>query len=511
MSNSNHLLTVEQMGTADRMTIAGGTPGIVLMERAGAGMARVIRRRYSVRSVLAACGPGNNGGDGFITARILRDAGWPVRLALLGDVENLKGDAAIAAERWGDAIAPLSAQSLDGCALLVDAIFGAGLSKPLSGAVLDFAEAARNKVLSDDLVSVAADMPSGVDGDTGEVKGAAIPAAETVTFFRRKPGHLLMPGRDLAGRVHVVDIGIDPGVLDKIGPKQFANHPANWRNNLPSVVPTGHKYKRGHTLIYGGPEMTGAARLAAAAARRLGSGLVSITAPQSSFAVYAADSAGTIILPSDDVASFQSHLSDTRKNCILVGPGAGVNQQTRDIAVKSLETERPVVLDADAISCFAGRLSELSRAISGPVVLTPHDGEFARLFGDLTRDCTGKSDKALKAAEATGAVIVFKGPDTVIAEPNGEVWINENAPPTLASGGTGDVLAGMIAGLMAQGMEAGHSAAAAVWLHGAAGRACGDHLIAEDLPVEAAAVLHHIRRGGGSAPTHGYMPLITEQ
>jgi NAD(P)H-hydrate epimerase len=471
------LLTVAEMGRADALALAGGTPGLTLMEAAGAAVAGEVRRRWPRGPVVVLCGPGNNGGDGAVAARHLQAAGWPVRLALLGERAALHGDAAAAFARWTDDVAPLTPAVLDGAALAVDALFGAGLTRPLDGAARAVVEALNARRLP----CLAVDLPSGVHGDTGQVLGAAPQATATVTFFRRKPGHLLLPGRALAGEVITADIGIPAAVLAEIGPTLFDNRPALWRDRLPWPRLDDHKYRRGHLLIAGGAVMTGAARLAARAARRIGAGLVSIVCTRASHAIYAADMPGTITAIADDDAAFAALLRDARRNALLIGPGHGVGPSTRARTIAGLAAGKACVIDADAMTVFADRPEDLFDAIRAPCLLTPHDGEFARLFPDL-QDLPGKVERARQAAARARATVLLKGADTVIAAPDGRAAINANAPPTLATGGTGDVLAGMAAGLLAQGMPPFEAAAAAVWLHGDAAASVGYGLIAEDLP-----------------------------
>ena len=472
------LLSVEEMGEADRLTIRGGMPGIELMETAGWTTSDVIAARFTPRRTLVACGPGNNGGDGFVVARSLRERGWDVTLTLLGKPEALKGDAALAAAKWNGPIAALTPELLDEAELLVDALFGAGLARDIGGTPFDFLECAEMMVRDGVLTSVAIDMPSGVDGNTGAVRGIAVPAAITVTFFRKKPGHLLYPGRALSGELVVTDIGIGTDVLREITASTFENAPDLWAASLPQPGATSHKYTRGHAVISGGP-MTGAGRLAARAARRAGVGLLSIAAPEALCPLFAADAPGVISVPVSEPDTFEDLLGDARKNAVLVGPGHGVTDHTRRICEVALRAGKALVLDADALTVFAGEALALSRQIKEPTVLTPHQGEFARLFPDYSGS---KLEQARAAASLAGAVVVLKGPDTVIAGPDGRAAINSNAPPWLATGGTGDVLAGTIVGLLAQGMPAFEAAAAAVWINGAAASRFGPGLIAEDLP-----------------------------
>ncbi|MDS1141425.1 NAD(P)H-hydrate dehydratase [Pusillimonas sp. SM2304] len=480
------LLTPAQMGRADQAAIQAGVSGAALMEAAGAAVANAVAARWSRRPVAVLCGPGNNGGDGFVAARHLRDAGWPVRLGLLGGKALLTGDAAYHAKRWGDDIAPLSPALLDGAGVVIDALFGAGLSRPLDGA----AAATVSALLERRLPVCAVDVPSGLDGNSGQVLGLAAPAQVTITFFRKKPGHVLMPGKHLCGEVLLADIGIPDSVLDAVHATVFENGPALWSPHYPWPRLDGHKYQRGHALIVGGRIMTGAARLAALACARIGAGLVTIAAPASVWPIYASALTSVMVLPMRESGALDDMLSDGRKNVVVVGPGAGVSDLTRMHALQALASHRAVVLDADAISVFSADPTALFAAIGGPCVLTPHEGEFNRLFSVSGH----KLDRARQAAAASGAVVVLKGSDTVIAAPDGRAVVNTNAPPDLATGGTGDVLAGFIAGLMAQGMDAFEAAAAGVWLHGEAARRVGPGLVSEDLPNALPGVLRRLKR-----------------
>ncbi len=479
------LLTPAQMAVADNAAMDGGISGMALMEAAGSAVADAVRARWSKRPVLVLCGPGNNGGDGFVAARHLHNAGWPVRLGLMGSRDRLAGDAARHAALWPGKIEPLSTDLLQGAELAVDALFGAGLSRPVTGlpALLLQTLAERGIPLC------AVDVPSGLDGASGLVLGTAAPADITVTFFRKKPGHVLMPGKLLCGEVILADIGIPDSVLMQVLPAVFENHPSLWLDIFPWPRADAHKYQRGHVLVVGGPVMTGAARLSALAAARVGSGLVTLAAPARAWPVYAGALTSVMVQPVDDLGMFKDVLADERKNAVVIGPGAGICAGTRDYALAALASRKAVVLDADAISVFGSDPQLLFDAIAGPCVLTPHEGEFGRLFSAQG----GKLDRARAAARQSGAVLVLKGPDTVIAASDGRAIINTNAPPDLATGGTGDVLAGLIAGLMAQGMDAFHAAAAAVWLHGQAALSFGPGLVAEDLPQMLPRVLRRLR------------------
>ena len=469
----SELLTVAQMGEADRLTVAAGTPEDTLMHNAGSAVAREAMRRWSARPVAVLCGPGNNGGDGFVAASALAAAGWPVRVGLLGARDRLRGAAQHHAARWTGAVEPLDPRMLEGAALVIDALFGSGLSRPLdTGALPTLAAIAERR-----LPVIAVDVPSGLLGNTGESLGA-IAADCTVTFTRKKPGHVLLPGRELCGTVVVADIGTPAGVLEQLAIDTWENDPALWSRQLPQLKVSANKYTRGHALLCGGYPTTGAARMAARGAARAGAGLTTIAVPEAALPVYAAALVSIMVRPLAEPDGLAQLLADKRFTAFLIGPGAGINDTTRHHALALLATGRPVLLDADALSVFADRPQTLFDAIRGPCVLTPHEGEFARLFasgGD-------KLSRARAAARASGAVLVLKGADTVIAAPDGRAVINSNAPATLATAGSGDVLGGMILGLLAQGMEAFDAAAAGVWLHGASARDFGPGLLAEDLP-----------------------------
>jgi ADP-dependent NAD(P)H-hydrate dehydratase / NAD(P)H-hydrate epimerase len=478
------LLTPQQMAEADRLTIARGIPGMTLMENAGRGVADAISRRWPPRQLVVLCGPGNNGGDGFVAARLLAERGWAVRVALLGECAALRGDAAEAAARWRGAVEPLAPAVLDGAELVVDGIFGAGLTRPVEGMTAAVIAALDERRLP----VVAIDVPSGVDGASGEVRGAAPWAAVTVTFFRKKPGHLLLPGRGRCGEIVVVQIGIADAVLDDVVPDTAANEPTWWLAALSRPGLESHKYTRGHALVLGGARMTGAARLAAKSAARIGAGLVTLAAPEATFPIYAAALTGVIVHPVGGLDDFRTLLEDRRRNAVLLGPGAGVGTETRDNVLALLAAEKRTVLDADALTSFSDHPDRLFSAIRSPCVMTPHEGEFARLF-----DAAGsKPERARRAARQSGAVILLKGADTVIAAPDGCAAINANAPPELATAGSGDVLAGIVVGLLAQGMEPFAAAAAAAWMHGDAACRIGSALIAEDLVEELAPVLREL-------------------
>lgn len=482
------LLTTADIADADRQTIAGGIAGSELMENAGRAVAEAVAERHPSGSrIVVVAGPGNNGGDGFVAARLLAERGARVEVMLLGDIGRLKGDAAGAAKKWTGPVAAAEPRALAGAEVVIDALFGAGLDRPAEG----MAHALIEAINAGEAPVYAVDLPSGINGTSGAVLGAAIKATHTITFFRKKPGHLLLPGRLHCGTIAVADIGIPASVLDNIAPKTFENVPMLWRRFFPVPKHEGHKYDRGHAVVVSGPMWsTGAARLAARAALRAGAGLVTIASPRDALAVNAAASLAVMVRPVEGAAELAKFLSDRRLNALAIGPGVGVGEATCERVLTGLSGERAVVLDADAITSFAAapqRLAEALKARSAlPTILTPHEGEFLRYFGALEAktQALSKLERARLAAKLVGAVVVLKGADTVVAAPDGRAAISANAPAYLATAGAGDVLTGMAAGLLAQGMPAFAAAAAAVWLHGEAAAAFGPGLIAEDLPEQ---------------------------
>lgn len=506
------LLCVSEMSRADRLAAEAGVSSLTLMENAGRAVADAAARLVPAGARIAVlCGPGNNGGDGFVAARHLAERGHCVVVATLAERSAWRGDAAAMLARWAGSIDDARQIRLEGAALVIDALFGAGLSRDIDGAYRELLE----RVAAAGVPVLAVDVPSGVDGDTGCVRGAAAQAARTVTFFRRKPGHLLYPGRALCGVVEVADIGMPEGHLEKLRatssePPVDANAPALWRHAFPRLDASGHKYTRGHAVVVSGPpEATGAARLAARGALRVGAGLVTVASPRAAVPVNAAHLTAIMLAPFEVPEGLSRVLSDHRKNAVLIGPGAGVTSETRRMAEIALATGAGVVLDADALTVFAAHPTFAAHPIpdpspsrgwargggdtssdpsaffaaiaarKAPTVLTPHEGEFKRLFPDLEGS---KLARARAAANRSGAVVILKGPDTVVAAPDGQAAINENAPPWLGTAGSGDVLAGFVAGLLAQGMPAFEAACDAVWLHGECGNVFGRGLIAEDIP-----------------------------
>ncbi|MGB4101573.1 MAG: NAD(P)H-hydrate dehydratase [Alphaproteobacteria bacterium] len=469
------LLMPQAAEELDRVTIALGTPGFTLMQRAGAALQRVVETRYAPMPVLVICGPGRNGGDGFVLAELLRRKNWPVQVAMATPPDALQGDAALARVFFQGEVLSWAAGLLEGKRLVVDALFGIGLSRDLEAPFIDIVETLNASTIP----VLAVDIPSGVDAATGALLGGGVNAAVTVTFTRKKPGLLLLPGRDCAGTVVVVDIALDRDAMNNVALPLAENHPDLWQADLPRFLLGQHKYDHGHALLLGGSVMTGAARLAARAAQRVGTGLVTIAAEEAAASIYATNLDSVLVQRISHDVHWQQAVKDPKKTAMLLGPGAGVGEATLTKSILALTTKKPCVLDADALTSFSDMPDELFGYLYPETVLTPHMGEFNTLFG--RNDRVDKCTRALNAARISGGTILLKGADTVITTPRGLGVINANAPPWLATAGSGDVLAGIIAGLMAQRVSAFAAACIGTWLHGAAAAEFNPGMIAEDL------------------------------
>jgi len=489
------ILTNDEMAEADRRAVELGLPSLTLMENAGRAVADEAEKMVDAGArIIILCGPGNNGGDGFVAARRLKQRGYDVAVYLNGEVERLKGDAAEMAKRWVAMweVLPLSEapREFNGCQLIIDALFGAGLTRALDGEAATIVDLC-NKARKSSAEILAVDVPSGLNGTTGEAIGEhVIHADRTVTFFRLKPGHVLYPGRKLCGHVVLSDIGIPVDVLARIAGENrstlttLCNEPRALLEAFRIPAHDSHKYTRGHAVVVSGPaHRTGAARLAARAALRIGAGLVTVASPPDALAENAAHLTAVMLEPFEVPRGLDAILADKRRNAVVVGPGCGGGTATREMVQIALHSEAACVLDADALTAFSDGAVDLAKAVGTtpdrPVVLTPHEGESKRLFPDLAGS---KLERARSASKRSGAIVVLKGPDTVIANPDGQAAINTSAPPWLATAGSGDVLAGLITGLLAQRMPGFEAACAAVWIHGECANRFGPGLIAEDLP-----------------------------
>jgi hydroxyethylthiazole kinase-like uncharacterized protein yjeF len=493
------LLSVAEMSAADEAAIASGIAGFTLMERAGRAVADAVSRRGRPgERVLVLCGPGKNGGDGFVAARLLAARGFAVTLALAGERGQLTGDAGEAAAGWQEPVLAIAEVRPEDHAIIVDALFGAGLNRPLDGAVGALVE----RVNASDLPVISVDVPSGVSGDSGMTGGPAVRADETVTFFRLKPGHLLYPGKALCGVVTLADIGITAETVfgpGKPRPMTFSNEPALWRGKLPRHEAGTHKYRRGAVAVAaGGLSGVGAPRLGARAALRIGAGLATIICRPEALAAHAGRGPDALMqVAAADGMAFEALLAKRKAAALLAGPALGLDAMAQSIVLAALRSNAPLVLDADALTLLAGSsglLGELVGRRKTPTALTPHEGEFQRVFGaeGAFSPALSRLVRARAAADATGAVVVLKGPDSVIAAPDGRAAINATGSAALATAGSGDVLGGIVTGLLAQGMPAFEAACAAVWLHGKAGEALGFGLIADDLPEALPAVLRSV-------------------
>jgi hydroxyethylthiazole kinase-like uncharacterized protein yjeF len=463
------ILTTGEMASADAAAIDQGTPGVVLMERAGQAVAEVIRQRFRACRVAVLCGPGNNGGDGYVVARLLKRRGWNVWVEALAAPAT--ADAKVMAQRWRGPVYRLGGGPP--ADLIVDALFGAGLTRRLEGDALAAARASHGHPRI-----VAIDMPSGVDGDTGRILGdTAFRADITVTFHRRKIGQVLEPGRSACGEVVLADIGLGdtPSGLMENGPEL-------WLRSLPRPGAASHKHARGRMVVVGGDALhTGAARLAARAGLRIGAGLVTLMSPTAAAtAVYGAALEAVMLAPFETDGEL-SQLAE-HADAAVIGPAAGVGPATRANLFGLTRTGAALVVDADALTVFRERPDDLFDVLDKDDVLTPHPGEFERLFPGLLTASAHRIEAAREAARRAGAVVLLKGPDTVIAAPDGRTAVNMNGSPWLATAGSGDVLAGFIAGLIAQGMDSFLAACAGAWIHCDCAGRFGPGLIAEDLP-----------------------------
>lgn len=475
------LISPAEMAAIDLAAAQSGIDSFLLMRGAGLAVAAAVLKSYpQAHRYIVLCGPGNNGGDGYVAASALIECGANVAVFAFGDPDALSGDAARARQLWSGAVHPLEAFVTQHGDVVVDALFGAGLTRDLPDAVAK----AIDKINAEGLPILAVDLPTGVDGRTGQIRGAAFAASHTITFMTRKPGHLLLPGRSLCGALDVFDIGIPARMVLAVGSGPRVNAPALWSPHAARLDASSHKYRRGHLVVFsGGAQATGAARLSAAAGLAAGAGLVTVASPKSALDTNAAQLTAVMLKEVDDRHDLEHWLQDSRLGAFVLGPGFGIGDRAREFALALCD--RALVLDADGITSFQAHRAELFERLSvakGRVVMTPHEGEFARLFPEIARDQRlSKIEKAQAAAEISHATIVYKGADTVIASPDGKVAVNANAPPSLATAGSGDVLAGIIGAHLAQDMPPFEAAAAGVWRHGAAGTRAGAGLTAETL------------------------------
>lgn len=478
MQTMHVVVNNEDMERIDNQTIRLGTPGITLMTRAGEAVFHFIHDQLEKMPVVVLAGPGNNGGDGYVIAEYLLKEGWEVSVFAIDGMKPKGGDALKAAEAYSADVSELTAAIDCRGKLVVDALFGTGLDRPIEDELADAVRA----INAQDATVIAVDIPSGVNGTSGKILGCAIKADYTITFCRKKRGHALLPGRACCGEVVVADIGMSDETVAAIARPVFENHPDLWMEQFPFPALDTHKYKRGYTAVVGGDESTGAARLAAKSALRIGSGLVSVLSSPDSVLIYAS-ALTSVMVKQLDKSDIDGFMKDARINSWLIGPGAGLSDITRKRTLKLAASKQALVLDADALSVFEDDPHPLIEQLHECVVITPHQGEFDRFFSqtDITLGVNPISS-VREAAQYCGCVVALKGPDTIVAAPDGRVVINNMAPPYLATAGSGDVLAGLCAGLQAQGMNAFEAACAATWIHSQAANLFGIGLISEDLP-----------------------------
>lgn len=494
MLAAHTLYSPSQVAMLDAAAVEAGVSLQTLVYVAGTRAAEAIHARWPTKAIVVLCGPGNNGADGWIAAQHLRTLGHKVRIRIVAPIENANAQVQWAASLWPENVQPSDDCDVQPDELVVDALFGTGLKQALSPVLQQWAL----HIQALGVPVCALDIASGVNGATGAVEGQAFKATLTLSFLCAKPGHYLLPGREYTGELQVLTLPFpfalwqrvetDTAWRQRLGSVTQLNSPALWGAQFPVAGMAGHKYTRGHASVVGGEQLTGAARLAAMAAQRSGAGLISVVASAQAWSVYATALPSSIMVQSVEPTEWQQALLDERQNTWLVGPGAGVTEHTKQCVLQILQAKKSVVLDADAITVFKGQAALLAQTIASPCVITPHEGEFARLF---TRSADKLQD-VVNAAQQTGAVVVLKGADTVIAAPDGRVAINANAPAYLATGGSGDVLAGIVCGLLSQGMPAFEAACAAVWMHGEVAQQCGVGLVPEDLIAALPMVQRHL-------------------
>ena len=487
---NNAILSCKNHRDLDKETIKKFTPGYTLMKNAGKVVFKVIKEKFKKKKkIKILCGPGNNGGDGFVVAKLLKENGYSnVYLYCLVNKKKLKGDAKLAAENFGDNFKSFSDLSISSRDVIIDGIFGSGLKKNISGNLKNII----NKINLKNPYSISIDIPSGINGDTGQIQGIALKSNDTITFTRKKMGHLLLPGKEYCGNIKVKDIGIN---LEKLlfKPNVFENHPENWKKKFPWPNQKSHKYTRGFTLIICGEKMTGASRLAARGAARIGCGLLCLGVPERSFDIYSIENPIALIETIDNEQDLRNLLKDKRINTVLIGPGLGIDKKKLSLILEVIkEKKRIVVLDADALKNNFKKIVQKNKT---NIVITPHEGDFSQVLKSLKiKKRNDKIKTALEFVKKTKINLILKGNTTIICSEDGRISINTNASPFLATGGSGDVLAGMIAGLISQKMDIFDASCAAVWIHGEISKIKGPGLIAEDLTEMIPKILMKIRK-----------------
>lgn len=483
--NAEHLLTSEEAASIDANAIESGADGFLMMEQAGLAAAELVTDYIGTPleaggPVIVLCGPGNNGGDGFVIARHLEEWGYPVHVQCSVKRKTLKGDAALVANKWRGDIKPLNPENFKSAAAILDCIFGTGLNREIDETLIDVIAA----VNASGAFVLAVDMPTGVSANTGKPLGPCIHADATITFNTKKIGQVVAPGRFLSGgneNIHCVALDLPKNHPDLSAISAYENSPVLWGGAYRFCGPESHKYNRGHMVVLGGREPTlGASRLASLAGLRVGAGLVTLAAPAETYPVQAAALMDVMVRKFDSAFGFMGILADKRIQSVLIGPGAGLGEKTVELVKEVGAKDKAMVLDADALTSLVGRIDLIKKIKSSNVVLTPHEGEFARLFPDISFD-DDRLAAVRAAAQASNATVVLKGVSTIVAAPDGRASVATNAPSWLSVGGTGDVLSGIICGLITQGMPAFEAASAGVWIHGEAGMKAGRGMIASDM------------------------------
>lgn len=492
------ILTVAQHSEIDRLTTMSGASMAELMENAGRQVANEIAKRWSARRTTVLCGPGNNGGDGYVAARHLQARGFEVEVIKFGDHSNASAEATQMARAWKGPVKNFKPSEPIHAQLVVDAIFGAGLSRGIGQDLSQLFE----DIFMADVPVVAVDVPSGVHGDQAIFLEGAKPwsASLCITFFRKKPAHVLYPARGQCGEIVCVDIGIGEGMLAALSQFPLVDADSLRRCDeilhaeSPALTVDAHKHRRGHCFVLSGPPtMTGAARLAARSALRAGAGLVTVIGTEDATRVLSAQLTAVMVRSLGIGSTLDEVLKDTRPAAFVLGPGAGTGPSTKQLVLAVLEAKKPAVLDADALTVFGKSPQELFSKLHDGVVLTPHLGEFERLFPGLVASSSNRIEATRAAARRSGAIVLLKGPDTIVADPQGAVGVNTNAPPFLATAGSGDVLAGIVGGLLAQAVPAFEAAKYGAFYHGECGTLAGPGLIAEDLTELLPRVMHRQR------------------
>ncbi|MBT3940232.1 MAG: NAD(P)H-hydrate dehydratase [Pelagibacterales bacterium] len=460
-----------------------------LMEKAGKLAAKNIDSLYTKRKTLILCGIGGNGGDGFIIAQELANKGWDIVTTIVGDQKVIKGDALKALNKLKLKLLNFNDINLDKTKLFIDAIYGIGLSRKINKKECIILNTINNHTAP----IIAIDIPSGVDCNNGQILGFAPFCDLTITFSTLKAGHILLPGSEKINKIKVVDIGISKDIINKIEPNIKINNKNQWVKEINWPKIDDHKYSRGYSLVVGGSKkMTGASRLAAISAQRAGSGIVALASEKEAEEIYFISLTSQLVKSYKNIKEYNAIINESRIDSIVIGPGLDTGNKSILRIKSALKTNKRIVLDAGAISCFKDKLGILIKALSGKdAIITPHEGELKSILPNLSGSLISK---ALKAAKILDTIVVLKGATTVIASPNNEALVNPAGAKWLSTAGSGDVLAGIIGGLLSNKMKTYYAAAYGVWLHSEAGKYLGAGLIAEDIPKTLTKILKKIEK-----------------